>query len=940
MTKRGLLYGTWFVCCAAALCAQTADRAAIQGRILDESRAVVGGARVEVRNEATGFRRETFADGAGAFSFADLPLTGAYRIRVSRQGFAARETGALALRGGETAFIDVVLSPEAGRESVTVYGTRDGVRSDSPQLGVRLGLPKIENTAVPGRKLTNLALLDSAVRPARGTGDLFLNNTLFVINAGGRRQTSYVIDGSTADDAWGRQTILTNVPLSAVEEFTVLTNSFSAEFGRTASGVVNLVTRAGANTWHGDAIGLWRPGGIQARSPMSDRRTADRLEQVSGSLSGPVSRDRTQFLVAGETSRQRRDSTITSPLGPGTFTGNYDPFLLFGRIDHQFSDRHLAGLRLNADRFTDTNPADAVGALTLPSAARDFRRAAYSAQAFDQWTVNGRAVNELRAQFQIASPVTEFTPVSPSTQYTRPGLGTEGESRSARLQNHQWQLADTLSLTRGGHQLRLGGDVVYSSSGGFGQEFGGGFVLGQFTLKPGVTAPVAALTANDMQRYTQSFGNASYKVTEWLGSVFAQDNWRLGPGLTVDAGLRYERQSFSDDARMWSPRVGLAWHPRRDPRLVLRAGYGLYYSQLRANLAAGYSIGGPEGIFSFSAAPGQLGFPADLKPLPGFPPGAVLPARDITVPWGQREYLNRYFDVSKLLRYPDQLLNPRSQQWTAGFERELFPKWILAADYVGERTARIDRPVDLNAPSYFARTAAGQVRSAAAADATRPIIPVPGGYRRIIVQLNDGLARYDALQTRLTRRLGHGLSLLASYTYSDAINTVEPDVPSQDPNDANRLGRSERAASLLNQRHRAALSGWWQFARNWTFGAGAFLSSDRPYAVTTGVDNNGDGSNSDRPVVNGVLLGRNAPRGTPQYDVETFAQRDLSLLSERLRTSIRAEAFNLLNHANIVGRNGVWGNGNAPLASFGQALGGIANVDPGRQFQFSLRLAF
>ncbi len=120
-------------------------------------------------------------------------------------------------------------------------------------------------------------LLNSAVRPARGTGDLFLNNTLFVVNGSGRRQTSFRIDGSTGDDAWGRQTIFTNIPLSALQEFTVLPNSFSAEYGRTSGGVVNVVTKTGTNDHHGEFIGLWRPAGIQARNPLSISRTADRL---------------------------------------------------------------------------------------------------------------------------------------------------------------------------------------------------------------------------------------------------------------------------------------------------------------------------------------------------------------------------------------------------------------------------------------------------------------------------------------------------------------------------------------------------------------------------------------------------------------------------------------------------------------------------------------
>lgn len=183
--------------------------------------------------------------------------------------------------------------------------------------------------------------------------------------------------------------------------------------------------------------------------------------------------------------------------------------------------------------------------------------------------------------------------------------------------------------------------------------------------------------------------------------------------------------------------------------MVVRASYGLYYSQIRANIAASDRVNGPEGIFTFRVAPGQLGFPTSVAPLPAFPPGAVLPPRDISVRPGQRPYLSRFFDVSKLRAYPDRLLNPRTQQFGLTIERELARNWVLTANYTNQHTTRIDRPLDLNAPSVFIRTAPGQIRSGAAADATRPITPVPNGYRRIIAIVNDGVAEYNALAWNL-----------------------------------------------------------------------------------------------------------------------------------------------------------------------------------------------
>jgi hypothetical protein len=927
--------------CWSIAVAQTPNTGAIRGQVLDQSTGAVARATVEAVNRDTGFTRQTLTDMAGYYTLADLPLTGEYRLRASAQGLAAKDLDHIALRAGEIATFQFTLSPESGRSEVTVFGTVEGVRSDSSETGARLDLQQIDHTPVFGRKITALATMDASVKPARGAGDLFLNNPLFVVYGGGRRQTSFVIDGSSGDDSWGRQTLFTNIPLAAIQEFAILTNAFSAEYGRTSGSVINVNTRSGSNQYHGDMVGLWRPPGIQARTPLSGRRTADRLDQASGAFSGPIVQDRTHFLVSAEYDHQDKDSSVTSPLvAPQNFLGRYRQTLALLRLDHQIDSRNSLTGRVNLDRYSTTNPNDGVGGNTLPSAARTFTRNTYSAQLAETAVLSASLINQARLQYMIASPITQFVPVTLSMQIVRTGIATEGDSRYANLQNHQWEMGDTLSFTHGAHNLKFGGAAIHSSSGGFGQEFGGGYVLGQATLNPGVTAPRAALTIQDVARYTQSFGNGSYKVTEWLASVFMQDSWKVSPTLTLDLGLRYDGQTFTDDARQWSPRAGFAWNPRADHRTVIRGGYGIYYSEIRANTAAGYQIMGPQGIFTFTATPGQLGFPATLAPLSAFPAGAILPARDINVRAGDSAYLSQFFDVSLLHNYPARFLNPRTQQATFGIERELKSRWVLSADYVHQRTTRIDRTLDVNAPAPFVRTAAGQVRSAAAADLTRPIVPVPNGYRRIIATVNDGLSQYDGLAARLTRRFSHGFSILASYTWSHTIDTVEPDFPGQDPSDANLLGRWERGNSLLDQRHRAVLTGWWQLPHNWSVGTVTSLAAGRPFNVTTGVDNNGDASTADRPVIGTQMLGRNTGGGTPIYDAQLFVERTFALPGDRAQLSLRGEAFNSLNHSNIVGRSGVWGNAATPLPAFGQAVGGISNVDPGREFQFSLRVRF
>jgi hypothetical protein len=258
---------------------------------------------------------------------------------------------------------------------------------------------------------------------------------------------------------------------------------------------------------------------------------------------------------------------------------------------------------------------------------------------------------------------------------------------------------------------------------------------------------------------------------------------------------------------------------------------------------------------------------------------------------------------------------------------------------VHSQTTEIPRNLDLNAPSEFVRTASGQTRPAAAADATRPIAPVPNGYRRILVTVNKGESKYDGAQLNLRKDWASRGQMLLSYTWSHTRNNVEPDAPGGDPNDAHRLDK-EWADSLLDQRHRAVLSGFMGLPWELRLGGIAEYATGRPFNITTGVDNNGDGANTDRPVIDGHVISRNAGRGDDLYQLTLFLERDFPVGFGIL--GLRAEVFNVTDHENVVGYNGVYGNdpSGQPLPTFGQRLGGLANTDPGRQYQFQARLRF
>jgi hypothetical protein len=179
---------------------------------------------------------------------------------------------------------------------------------------------------------------------------------------------------------------------------------------------------------------------------------------------------------------------------------------------------------------------------------------------------------------------------------------------------------------------------------------------------------------------------------------------------------------------------------------------------------------------------------------------------------------------------------------------------------------------------------------------------------------------------------------LASYSWSHTIDNVDPDVPGQNPNDPNFAGRIENANAIFDQRHRLVLSG--VVVGKWGIHVGGIVTvaSGLPYNFATGVNNSGDtGATADRPVIGGVVVGRNAGRGSAFYDLSPLVERPFRV-SEHLRIEPRIEVFNLLNHANFVGFSGTYGNGAAPGPGFGQPLPGITNQLPARSIQFALKV--
>ena len=508
--------------------AQSPNTAAMVVVVTDQNGAAVPGAKISVVNNATGDAREAVSGGEGSATFAALPLTGTYTAGVSKEGFGNEELKEITLRSGETATVKVKLSVGAQSAEVTVYGTTEGVRTD-PQIGLRLDSPQIDETPILGRKTTTLPLLNSAFRQAKGTGDLFVNQTYFVTGVGGRRQTTVTVDGANNDEGWGRQTMIATIPLGAIQEVTILTNAFSSEFGWTSGPAFNIVTKSGTNEFHGEGLLLVRPGDWQAKTfstegfyppsvtscvtpttlqAINPVDIPDALQQVSGSFGGPVVKDKTFFFASADYTRQNRTTFLSSALpafllpadGNLAYTGHYRQKLFDGRLDHRLTSNQTLMVRLNFDTFFDDNPQDAVGGTNAPSVARRYSRQSWTTQVNHTATFSGNLLNEARFAYLHGDPVTRWEAANLSTVYTRAGSVpfTIGQSRLSDLWGHQAQFSDTLSWSHGRHYVRFGGSVMRHTSGGTGSEPGTA-VLGTFTFRAATTAPFGQLTLADVQ---------------------------------------------------------------------------------------------------------------------------------------------------------------------------------------------------------------------------------------------------------------------------------------------------------------------------------------------------------------------------------------------------------------------------------------------------------
>jgi hypothetical protein len=600
ISKRTILL-SWFslILCGTLAFGQRTS-ATVSGTVKDPGGAVVQGATVIIKNVDTGLQRRLSTDASGFYRADGVPL-GQYEVRAEHEGFNAEVRSGLTLTVAQDAVVDFNLTVGSIQAEVVITGEAPLIQRNSAALGELVDARRVHDLPLNGRDITQLTLLQPGVLRSRGsTRDINVGFGTKVTVAGARpNQNLFILDGTDANDA------LNNTPAGApgqvsgvetIKEFRVSTNTMSAEFGRLAGGVFNIVTKSGTNEVHGSGFWYHRNDNLDARNFFDAQKPEFRRNQFGFTLGGPVVKDRTFAFGSYEGLREDKGETqvafvpgrairnaqpgtsITFPatgrsvtvdpdaarilnlyplptgpeVVPGTLVEEFRGILnrfanedfLTARVDHRFSDSDtLFGRYL----FTDSEFLLPVLFPAYPNLDVN-RRQIFTLGYTHIFTP--RVLNEMHFGFNRSTPA-ELVPDPPTeVQLLRgrvlgsinvtaddglPGLTEIGTDRTnpKLFFNNTYQVSDNLFINRGRHAMKAGFLIERFQFNGNSESRTRGRLEFRSLLR----------LLRDEPRRIEGASATSDFVRGYRQSLFGfyfQDDMRITPRFSLFAGVRYE----------------------------------------------------------------------------------------------------------------------------------------------------------------------------------------------------------------------------------------------------------------------------------------------------------------------------------------------------------------------------------------------------------------
>ena len=292
--------------------AQTGD-SSIVGTAFDETHAAMAGVKVTITNVNTGIAVEALTNEVGLYRATAL-VPGSYRIDVEVPGFDHLTRGPITVQVSQTIPLDLSLKVGQTSETITVTEAAPLVESQSSNVSQLVNQQMLIALPLPSRTASSLAALAPGVVMIDSGSGTAENYPVFSVAGGRARNQTFTLDGGNVSNAVGltRPQQLTSLPVDAMQEFRVISNTYSAEYGHSTGGIVTMSTRSGTNQYHGSVFESLQNNVLNARNFFATTRPPVRLNQYGGTLGGPIRKDKTHFFVTWEQTRQLTSDTVKS----------------------------------------------------------------------------------------------------------------------------------------------------------------------------------------------------------------------------------------------------------------------------------------------------------------------------------------------------------------------------------------------------------------------------------------------------------------------------------------------------------------------------------------------------------------------------------------------------------------------------------------------------
>jgi hypothetical protein len=711
----------------------------LTGMVTDPNNAVIVGAHVKATNTAQSLSREVLTNSSGVFAITDLP-PGTYDVKIEQSGFAINERDAVALETGRTTTVDAKLQVASAGTTVNVSTALGTIDLSQSMIQGQITSKTIDSIPLNGRNFLELAYLVPGNRPAP-TFDPTKTNTLEVSSAGGfGRGGNITVDGGDNNDEVVGGT-LANFPEDSVKEFQIATGRFTAEVGRSGNSIINVVTKAGSNDYHGAAFVFERNRNLQALPATFDRSLPtppfDR-EQVGASIGGPIVRDRAWWFSSFEYRNQNaaiqtgsRDFSAGSILHTSAPAPLRDA-LWSTRFDQQLSEHNSLMVRYSFNRSTDTGeatPGSSTPAFTAAERQDSLNR--FNSLVGSLTTVlSSTQVNDF--SFHYDNFFNNIPPYGQNTPTTDPQLSltnelifpdlADGENFNLPQATHldRYQFRDAFSWSLGKHTLRLGGEFQHYTASGLINVFGTGTVI--LTSDFGFADLNGDGKVDDLDIPIAVAIKSSAPVTpvpipkvfDSYVAGYVQDDWRLRPRLTFNLGLRWEYDSNltgnssehdpcpsltvqptkpctwmanvinlkkHPDLKDFGPRVGFVYDLFGKGTSVLRGGYGIYYDRIILESGAEELVQNDRALTVTQYAGSACSSPF----VPGPPSLGACFAPQSSFASGSPTLSSAFSGphqtggVGILAMGPDSH-HPLFQQFSLGFQQQIANQWLVSAD--------------------------------------------------------------------------------------------------------------------------------------------------------------------------------------------------------------------------------------------------------------------